>query len=150
MDLLGILSGRLIDPGALTDQLLEQLEARFQDSKTLSALTDKSVEEFLATTLVNWLVPQTLEGEPSSTDSYGSGSDEPWDTMTCYEAEMRYQDALHRDMVLADALGACSNCWGERAECAICNGGGSPGWRRPNQHLHEILVQPAVRAARFG
>jgi hypothetical protein len=50
-----------------------------------------------------------------------------------------------RDARFAHALGACPTCWGEEANCPVCNGAGRAGWRRPDQPLFEALIQPALR-----
>lgn len=47
------------------------------------------------------------------------------------------------NLLLAAALGACE-CWGLRAECAMCRGYGSAGWARPDPELFEEFVRPAI------
>jgi hypothetical protein len=47
--------------------------------------------------------------------------------------------------VLADALGACSRCWGADARCLRCRGRGRPGGRAPDSVLFAEYVQPALR-----
>lgn len=54
----------------------------------------------------------------------------------------------HRNDVLADALGACRNCWGEHEECPVCDGRGRPGWRRPDPTGFRVVVDPAIRRLR--
>lgn len=52
---------------------------------------------------------------------------------------------LHRrNEDLADALGACSVCWGRIAHCDECRGRGRPGWRTPEPDLFDELVAPAI------
>jgi len=46
--------------------------------------------------------------------------------------------------VLSRALGSCSSCWGEDAECLICSGEGIPGWRKINKRLFNIYVVPSL------
>jgi hypothetical protein len=60
------------------------------------------------------------------------------------------RDALNRmqerQMVLAAALGACPECWGEEADCPHCNGLGRPGWGRPDPVAFGNWVAPAIHA----
>jgi hypothetical protein len=60
-------------------------------------------------------------------------------------AEMR-EDLItqsERNHMLADALGACSRCWGEDAACRGCNGAGQAGWNLPEMELFKDLIAPA-------
>ena len=54
-----------------------------------------------------------------------------------------YNELFHRNAAVAAALGAC-NCWGERANCPLCNGEGSPGWVSPDENLFAIYVHPVL------
>jgi hypothetical protein len=54
-----------------------------------------------------------------------------------------YNELFHRNAAVAAALGAC-DCWGERANCPLCNGEGSPGWVPPDENLFAIYVRPVV------
>jgi hypothetical protein len=52
---------------------------------------------------------------------------------------------LHqRNEDLADALGACSVCWGRVKQCSECRGRGRPGWREPDPELFEEFVAPVI------
>jgi hypothetical protein len=55
-------------------------------------------------------------------------------------------ELLMRDSLLSAALGACV-CWGERGDCPLCEGAGTPGWAAPDEQLYVSYVQPAVVAA---
>lgn len=56
-----------------------------------------------------------------------------------------------RNEVLAAALGACAQCWGDDETCPDCRGEGGPGWRRPAKDLYDDLVAPvAARQARVS
>jgi hypothetical protein len=48
------------------------------------------------------------------------------------------------NVVLSDALGSCSSCWGEDANCPLCNGNGQPGWRSINKRLFNSYVLPCL------
>jgi hypothetical protein len=50
-----------------------------------------------------------------------------------------------RCRLLADALGACSVCWGEADGCVMCGGRGVPGSMEPDGRLFGEFVLPAVR-----
>lgn len=54
------------------------------------------------------------------------------------------EELRHRNAVLAAALGACANCWGEHDDCPLCSGTGGPGRRRPDPVAFEVLVAPAM------
>ena len=45
---------------------------------------------------------------------------------------------------LAEALGSCSNCWGENPACTICRGEGYPGWQKINKRLFNLYVLPTI------
>lgn len=45
---------------------------------------------------------------------------------------------------LSEALGSCNNCWGEDAECELCHGQGSPGWRLINKRFFNRYVLPCL------
>lgn len=51
-----------------------------------------------------------------------------------------------RNDTLAAALGACYLCWGEYAECDICQGHGSVGYFPVEMQAFTEMVLPAVRA----
>ena len=53
-----------------------------------------------------------------------------------------------RNDVLADALGACPDCWGADLACDTCGGAGRPGSELPDPHLFAAWVAPAVRRVR--
>jgi hypothetical protein len=65
------------------------------------------------------------------------------------------RDALNamqaRNVVIAAALGACSECLGEEPECLTCSGVGRPGWKAPDPVAFQTWVAPALKAmARAG
>ena len=47
--------------------------------------------------------------------------------------------------ILASALGACSECWGQRKSCPQCRGRGKPGAFRPDPEAYAHFVAPVVR-----
>jgi hypothetical protein len=64
------------------------------------------------------------------------------------------RDALNamqsRNAIIAAALGACRECWGEELECPECKGAGGPGWIAPDPTAFETWVAPAIRAVARG
>jgi hypothetical protein len=48
--------------------------------------------------------------------------------------------------ILAAALGACPDCWGDNGPCTACGGEGHPGAYRPDRQAFAGYVLPAVRA----
>jgi hypothetical protein len=56
---------------------------------------------------------------------------------------LTYNELVHQNSVVAAALGAC-DCWGERANCPLCKGVGSPGWMPADENLFDIYVRPVV------
>jgi hypothetical protein len=46
---------------------------------------------------------------------------------------------------LSQALGSCSNCWGNNIECSICQGAGKPGWRPVNKKMFSSYVLPCLQ-----
>lgn len=65
-------------------------------------------------------------------------------------ANNELQRLRDRNQRLADALGACSSCWGEDSGCPDCQGCGRPGRSMPDERLFEGIVMPAVRLLRPG
>lgn len=57
--------------------------------------------------------------------------------------------AAHNEM-LACALGACPQCWGNDPECDACEGHGRPGWFAPDTACFNHFVMPAVRQFMTG
>lgn len=55
-----------------------------------------------------------------------------------------------RNGALAEALGACPNCWGETPECSECGGQGSPGSFPVDPELFAAVVEPVVRIELSG
>ncbi len=56
-----------------------------------------------------------------------------------------HQAVLDRAVLLAAALGACAECWGEEPTCPGCGGEGASGWMPPDPELYAEYVAPAVR-----
>jgi hypothetical protein len=56
-------------------------------------------------------------------------------------------DALGDLDDLAQALGACEECWGRDNRCPTCRGEGSPGYFKSDKVLFEELIRPALSKA---
>jgi hypothetical protein len=55
---------------------------------------------------------------------------------------------MERNEILASAIGACPECWGEDGGCELCNGKGVPGAYVPDTDAFVEYVLPAVRKVR--
>ena len=60
------------------------------------------------------------------------------------QLEENYQALMAHLDQLAEALGACPECWGEDIHCGHCAGRGKPGYYRPDQHYFEHYVKPVI------
>lgn len=60
------------------------------------------------------------------------------------------EELRERQDLLAAALGACAECWGDDPACEVCGGTGAPGSFLPDPRLFRTLVSPACRAVRAG
>jgi hypothetical protein len=45
---------------------------------------------------------------------------------------------------LAEAIGACPQCWGEDINCNYCRGRGKPGYFQPNQEYFDLYIKPVI------
>jgi hypothetical protein len=60
------------------------------------------------------------------------------------EIYLELRELRRRNLAFADAVGACSNCWGSDPSCAFCMGNGRPGAYQINTSLFAELVAPAM------
>jgi hypothetical protein len=58
------------------------------------------------------------------------------------EAEL--DQVLDQNEVLAKALGACDECWGDDKRCPTCRGKGTGGYFLPERELFEKYIKPAL------
>lgn len=56
---------------------------------------------------------------------------------------------LERIEILAYALGACPECWGDDGQCKKCQGQGQPGTYIPEKDLFSQYVLPVVKTLRL-
>jgi hypothetical protein len=140
MDFNSLLGRTVFDPFALAERVLQQVQDQLAHDETFTGFTGaKPPDELLAIALGNRLARMIAKEEPlvgSDRSTVGRRDDELAD----------YEELVDRDNLLAAALGACV-CWGQRAECPICNGAGTPGWALPDEQLYTVYVRPAVIAA---
>jgi hypothetical protein len=95
---------------------------------------------------------QLLNEEQRVIEDYGSDTQADADNLQKMEAqldELREDNAELEELrkmndVLAAALGACRDCWGEVPECEACGGKGQSGSQRPDAALYHQFVAPAV------
>ena len=64
-------------------------------------------------------------------------------TVVASDVTEAHEALADRNILLADALGACE-CWGEDPGCGVCGGEGAPGWLPPDPELFAHYVQPAI------
>lgn len=55
---------------------------------------------------------------------------------------------LAHSELLAGAVGACPECWGEDPDCEFCEGDGGPGSFLPEQDSFDEFVKPVLRMVR--
>jgi hypothetical protein len=58
--------------------------------------------------------------------------------------ESELDQLLDFEDVLAKALGACEECWGENTRCTVCRGKGVPGYFLPEKELFMKYIKPAL------
>jgi hypothetical protein len=46
---------------------------------------------------------------------------------------------------MANATGACPECWGEDGSCKYCRGRGKPGYYLPDPQLFEVYIKPVIQ-----
>lgn len=54
-------------------------------------------------------------------------------------------DAQEMIDVLAEAIGACPDCFGGQDDCPECHGQGMAGWQKPDPKLFSHFIAPAIR-----
>ena len=54
-------------------------------------------------------------------------------------------DAQEMIDVLAEAIGACPDCFGGQDDCPECHGHGMAGWQKPDPKLFSHFIAPAIR-----
>lgn len=64
---------------------------------------------------------------------------------------LRHENSILQDRIeiLAYALGACPECWGDDRQCETCRGQGKPGAYIPEKDSFDQYVLPAVRTLRM-
>lgn len=97
--------------------------------------------------LVAHLLEQGANGSPSEPPIEADNNSRRKRSMAVREriismhAELK--ELRRRNAVLAAAVGACANCWGEDASCAVCEGDGGPGAVEPDGSLAMAFLEPA-------
>jgi hypothetical protein len=126
------------DPLALAGRVLEQVVAQLAPADAAPGGADTAPDELLTTVLANRVARFLGGGEPED------ASGEPVDGASAWLPH--YEQLVERNSDVAAALGAC-DCWGEHAECPICDGAGAPGWALPDESLFATYVRPAIAVA---
>jgi hypothetical protein len=125
-----LVEGPMLDPGALAERVLQQVLQQLAQVAAGSSDGEASPEELIGNVVGNWIAQMTGTA-PESVDHQPD--------LAAYEA------LVDRNSALAAAVGAC-DCWGEDAECPLCEGYGSPAWVRPDPQLFAEYAYPAVRS----
>jgi hypothetical protein len=135
MDFDGLLGRVALGSVSFAERVVEQLRDQLDDAEATGDAAP--LEELLARAVGNKLAEKINDEAPTGPTRY---------PRTRQENELPdYGRLVSRDILLSAALGACV-CWGERVDCPICNGAGTPGWTRPDEQLFETHVLPAVIA----
>ena len=68
------------------------------------------------------------------------------DHLECRLARLQKQNAQLRAVLddIADALGACGDCFGSDESCPECDGEGSPGAFRPRRAAFDFFLRPVI------
>jgi hypothetical protein len=131
-----------IDTSALMQRVIQHaLVASLGNEATAADLNQQESEEAIADALGKRLAQIFMSDAPR-----------PLENGSCLAAHSagelaHYEKLEDRNSALAAALGAC-DCWGENADCALCQGAGAPGWALPDRPLFLKFVRPALQAVR--
>jgi hypothetical protein len=60
------------------------------------------------------------------------------------ELKNNYQLLIQQLDTMAEAVGACPQCWGEDVTCNYCKGRGKPGNFQPNQQAFDYYIKPVI------
>lgn len=60
------------------------------------------------------------------------------------QLEDNYQSLIEHLDQLAEAVGACPQCWGEDVNCNYCKGRGKPGYFPPVQQYFDLYIKPVI------
>ena len=131
----------MVDPFGFLERLLQEALDQLARDGTLEVDGDHPPEQLVATAigrhLARVITAETTTSEPLPVDHR---HDSPIDVAVVDD----YERLVERNGELAAAVGAC-DCWGQQADCPICDGEGGPGWVRPDKQLFTAYVYPAVR-----
>ena len=61
------------------------------------------------------------------------------------DLEEKLKEATEMIDVLAEAVGACSTCFGGQHDCPDCHGNGYAGWKKPDKKLFSYFILPALK-----
>jgi hypothetical protein len=134
----GSLGSLLADPLAFIERVFQHVQDQLMDDDSANG-DSKPADEWLAAVLGNQLARLIGKEDLSVEEEWSADARRN-------EYGARWKEVAARDAALGAALGAC-NCWGQRADCPICEGFGAPGWVLPDEELYASYVYPAVIAA---
>lgn len=91
------------------------------------------------------LVAQQLAPQQTSSEPPSDADRKSW-RERAHRSERLARASLGKLEVLACALGACPECWGEDAGCAYCHGRGCSGHFLPDMTCFATYVTPVLRS----
>ena len=139
-----------IDTNAVIQRVIQRAVAASVGNDALAASLDgHQTEELIADVLGQRLAQMFTSDASQPPDENGrSLPDQAARELARREQLLARCDKLEaRNGALAAALGAC-DCWGEQADCAVCQGAGMPGWALPERRLFLKFVSPALKTVR--
>ena len=150
-----------MDANTLLGLMTSMRGGKLRPAQLLQQMADESNDPAIARVVGTFLEEQSHEEEDAESDDSSKGERHR------HATEVEHLSKLLRDAQeeisrlaaelsaatshndeLAEALGACPECWGEERECGVCRGRGAPGSRRPPRDLFRRYVAPVLDAVR--
>ena len=126
----------LLNPDLIETILGDRVDEKTRAILSLLATDDESIDEPGPEELLNTRTQERADKAASLRRRY--------DEMSSELSELRF-----RNTALANALGACPNCWGEALDCRMCAGAGSAGAFPPDPELFAAVVRPVLRKVQW-
>lgn len=139
-----------IDTNAVMQRVIQRAVAASVGNEALAASLDsQQTEELIADVLGKRLAQMFASdaSQPSDTNGSSLPDHSARELARCEKLLARCEELEDRNSALAAALGAC-DCWGEEADCAVCQGAGMPGWALPERRMFLKFVSPALKTVR--
>ena len=123
---------------------VEQLRAALNGQQSMASLFSEHPNPVVRMLAEQWTQRATVSEEAEPTPA---PDDRVEQTLRRRIARLQTELTMRDDFlgVLAGALGACEQCWGEDTLCTQCQGRGRPAWRLPDPEQFERFIAPAAR-----